>query len=145
VDIHAVFPNFAADADKPESYDFLRTDEYLRTVLATAARSSIASARALSTAKTGGGVTRRQTSEMGDGLHEHRAALQRRLGERLSARDRLLGSMERAGKSAVVLDGYDEDYYRLYAATAKAIKAKFPDVKVGGPSGGNVVVMEKGS
>src|SRR5262245_2833949 len=38
VDIHAVFPNFAADPARPESYDFRLTDEYIAAVHATGAQ-----------------------------------------------------------------------------------------------------------
>ena len=32
VDVHAVFPNFDADPDDPAAYDFLLTDQYLRSI-----------------------------------------------------------------------------------------------------------------
>src|SRR5215213_4402271 len=35
VDMHAVFPNPDADPEKPESYDFAATDEYLKAIVAT--------------------------------------------------------------------------------------------------------------
>jgi hypothetical protein len=35
-------------------------------------------------------------------------------------------------------DGTFEDYYRLYAITAKSIKARYPHVMVGGPAAANV-------
>src|SRR5687768_16560253 len=35
VDMHVVFPNPDADPERAESYDFSRTDEYLRATLAT--------------------------------------------------------------------------------------------------------------
>lgn len=38
VDIHTIFRDFARDADDPASYDFSRTDEYIRSVLATGAK-----------------------------------------------------------------------------------------------------------
>src|SRR5208283_402167 len=34
VDIHAIFPNFSADADSPASYHFAPTDDYLKSILA---------------------------------------------------------------------------------------------------------------
>src|SRR4030095_11769781 len=37
VDIHAVFPDFTRDPEKPESYDFARTDAYLAAVRNTGA------------------------------------------------------------------------------------------------------------
>ena len=33
VDITAIFPNFDADEDDPASYDFVLTDEYIKTIL----------------------------------------------------------------------------------------------------------------
>ena len=38
VDIHVLFPNFNADPEKPESYDFTLTDEYLAAIRATGAQ-----------------------------------------------------------------------------------------------------------
>src|SRR5688500_1303253 len=38
VDIHTLFPDPSADPDRPESYDFARTDEYLQAIHATGAR-----------------------------------------------------------------------------------------------------------
>ena len=37
VDVPQLFPDFEADPDDPVSYDFLRTDEYVRNVVATGA------------------------------------------------------------------------------------------------------------
>ena len=33
VDVHAIFPDFSKDADDPASYDFARTDRYLKTIM----------------------------------------------------------------------------------------------------------------
>ena len=38
VDIHTIFPNFEADENDPQSYDFARTDEYIRTIVETGAQ-----------------------------------------------------------------------------------------------------------
>jgi xylan 1,4-beta-xylosidase len=38
VDIHVIFPDFLADPRLPQSYDFRRTDDYLRSILATGAK-----------------------------------------------------------------------------------------------------------
>ncbi|MDF2668102.1 MAG: xynB 3 [Paenibacillus sp.] len=38
VDIHTIFPDFSKDPADPANYDFLRTDEYLRTILDTGAK-----------------------------------------------------------------------------------------------------------
>jgi xylan 1,4-beta-xylosidase len=37
VDMHVVFPDFDADPERPENYDFRRTDEYLAAIRATGA------------------------------------------------------------------------------------------------------------
>ena len=34
VDVHAIFPDFSKDPDDPASYDFARTDRYLKTIMA---------------------------------------------------------------------------------------------------------------
>ncbi|WP_159457742.1 GH39 family glycosyl hydrolase [Virgibacillus dakarensis] len=38
VDIHTIFPDFSKDPNDPESYDFSRTDEYLRSIIDTGAK-----------------------------------------------------------------------------------------------------------
>lgn len=38
IDIHAIFPDFAKDPHDPASYDFARSDYYIRTVLGTGAK-----------------------------------------------------------------------------------------------------------
>jgi Glycosyl hydrolases family 39. len=38
VDIHTVFPDFSRDPEDPESYDFSRTDAYIKSVLDTGAK-----------------------------------------------------------------------------------------------------------
>src|SRR5688572_9822397 len=38
VDLHVVFPNFDADPERPESYNFSRTDDYLSAIAATGSK-----------------------------------------------------------------------------------------------------------
>jgi len=38
IDIHTIFPDFSRDPEDPASYDFSRSDYYIRTILATGAR-----------------------------------------------------------------------------------------------------------
>jgi xylan 1,4-beta-xylosidase len=139
VDVHAVFPNFAADENDPASYDFLRTDEYVRSVLAT-----------------GAGIVYRlgESIEHGKDKRRCRPPADPEKWARACAHivahynDGWANGFKYGIRYWEVWNepenrpscwtGTDEDYYRLYVATAKAIKARFPDVKVGGPAGGSV-------
>ncbi len=138
VDIHAVFPDFAADPARPESYRFARTDEYLAAIRATGAGiiyrlgESIEHTRIKrfvhpppDSAKWAAiclGLIRHYNEGWADGFHyginyweiwnepENRPAM---------------------------WTGSDADYFALYETAARAIKAHNPNLKVGGPAVGD--------
>ncbi len=137
VDVHAVFPDLRADPERPESYRFALTDAYIAAIV-----------------KSGTGIVYR----LGESI-EHRprkhfvvppADFERWAaacigiirhynegwadGERYGIRYWEIWN-EPENRPAM-WTGSEEDYYRLYATAAKAIKARFPDIKVGGPSVG---------
>jgi len=135
VDIHAVFPDFKADAESPENYRFGPTDDYLKSIAAVGSGIVYRLGESIEHtprkhyvhkpadyeqwAKVCIGVIRHCNEGWADGLH-----LDIRHFEIWNEPD--LGLQQ--------WDATPEDYYRLYAVTAKAIKGRFPKVKVGGPA-----------
>jgi hypothetical protein len=146
VDVHAVFPNFGADADRPDSYDFLRTDEYLRSVLATGSQVVYRLGESIELGKD-----KRRCQPPADVDKWARVCLNivRHYNDGWAngfkhgiAYWEIWNEPE---NRPACWTGTDEDYYRLYVATAKALKAAYPDLKVGGPSVGNVAAVRAGT
>lgn len=139
VDIHAIFPRPDADPALPESYDFARTDDYLRAIAATGV--PIVFRLGESIEHTGRkshvhpprdperwaaicvGIARHYNEGWADGL-------------RLDIREWEVWN--EPDNRPNCWTGTDEDYFRLYGVTARALKRRFPDVRVGGPVVGNV-------
>ena len=145
VDIHAVFPDFKSDPSKPESYDFRRTDDYVQAVINT--RSKVIYRLGESIEHT---RTKYRVHPPAD--HDKWAAVCvgviRHYNEGWAAGHRLdiryWEIWNEPENRPAMWTGTDEDYFRLYETTAKAIKARFPDLKVGGPSLGSTGKLVNG-
>jgi len=138
VDVHAVFPSFNADAVRPESYDFSRTDEYIQGVIDTGAQvvyrlgESIEHTRRKyhvhppadpeKWAAVCLGVIRHYNEGWAGGFHHG---------------IRYWEIWNEPENRPAMWTGSDEDFFRLYESASKAIKARFPELKVGGPSLGD--------
>ena len=138
VDHHAVFPDPDADPALPGSYDFRFTDEYIDAVRKTGAEpiyrlgESIEHTRVkrhvhppADTEKWAAiclGIIRHYNEGWADGFHH---------------RIRYWEIWNEPENRPAMWSGTDDDYLRLYRTTAKAIKQRFPDLKVGGPALGS--------
>lgn len=138
VDMHVVFPDPRADPERADSYDFLRTDEYLRAIVAV--RSGIVYRLGESIdhhkvkkhvhpprdparfAAASLGIIRHYNDGWANG---HKYAI------------RYWEIWNEPDNRPAMWTGSDEDYFRLYSTTAKTIKARYPDLRVGGPALGN--------
>jgi hypothetical protein len=136
-DMHAVFPNPAADPERPESYDFRRTDDYIAAIV-----------------KAGSGIVYR----LGESIeHTKRKFYVHPPADRERWAAACVGIIRHYNEGwaggfkhnisyweiwnepenrPAMWSGTDDDYFRLYGAAAKAIKARWPELKVGGPAAG---------
>ncbi len=137
VDLHAVFPDALADPEAPSSYQFARTDDYLAAIHNTGAGvvyrlgESIEHSRRryyvhppVDYAKWAGacvGIIRHYNDGWANGFQYG---------------IRYWEIWNEPENRPAMWSGSDADYYRLYATAARAIKTRFPDLKVGGPSVG---------
>jgi hypothetical protein len=144
VDIHAVFPDPTADPIEPASYDFERTDEYVKGVIDTGAGivyrlgESIEHQKAKRHARPPKdtekwaavcvGIVRHYTEGWANGFK-----YPIRYWELWNEPDNRPNCWT----------GTDDDYLKLYAVTAKALKARFPKLRVGGPAVGNTGNLTK--
>jgi hypothetical protein len=145
VDIHAVFPNFAADPAQPSSYDFRRTDAYLQAILATGSRlvyrlgESIEHTRTKYRVHPPADPAKWAAIALGIIRHYNEGWAG---GHRYDIRYWEIWN-EPENRPAM-WTGTDEDYFRLYGAAAGAIKERFPHLKVGGPSLGDTGRVKEG-
>ena len=137
VDMHAVFPNAAADPERAASYQFQLTDDYLKPIV-----------------NSGSAIVYRLGESIEHTKRKYRVAPPADYDKWAAA---CLGIIRHYNEGwadgfkynikyweiwnepenrPVMWTGSDEDYYRLYSTAAKAIKSKYPDLKVGGPSVG---------
>ncbi|MCX6359723.1 MAG: hypothetical protein NT029_07960 [Armatimonadetes bacterium] len=137
VDIHAIFPNPDADPDDPANYTFELTDAYVAAVRATGARviyrlgesiEHTAIKRWVNPPKDAGrwarvalGVVRHYNDGWANG---HRWDI------------RHWEIWNEPENRPACWTGSDRQFFELYTAAAKAIKARFPRVEVGGPGFG---------
>jgi hypothetical protein len=137
VDMHAVFPDMAADPADPAAYRFAATDRYIDAII-----------------RAGAGVVYRLGESIEHApvkVHVHPPADPARWAEACAGVVRHYNHGWADGRRVAIRyweiwnepenrpamwSGSDDDYVRLYVTAARRIKAEFPDVLVGGPSSG---------
>ena len=135
VDIHILFPDFKADPARIESYDFRRTDDYIQSIVNVGSGivfrlgESIEHtqrkyhvhppADAEKWAAICVGVVRHYNQGWGNGFRHN---------------IRYWEIWNEPENRPAMWTGTDEQYFRMYAAAAKAIKRASPGVCVGGPA-----------
>ena len=138
VDVHAIFPNFDADPNSPASYRFGPTDDYLRAITNTGARIVFRLGESIEHAKRKRyvhppsdpakwaaiccGIIRHYNEGWADG---HRFDI------------RYWEIWNEPENRPAMWTGTPEQFYPLYTTTAKAIKERWPQLKVGGPALGH--------
>jgi hypothetical protein len=146
VDIHAIFPDFSADPAVPASYRFGPTDDYLRAITNTGAGivyrlgESIEHARRKryvhpppdpeKWAAICAGLIRHCNEGWADGHH---------FGIRYWE------IWNEPENRPTMWTGTPAQFYRLYATAAKALKTRWPDLKIGGPALGHQGEFREGA
>lgn len=137
VDIHSIFPDMKADPQSPESYRFARTDDYIKPILASGSGIVYRLGESIEHSKRKHfvhpprdydrwaqvclGIIRHYNEGWADG-HHHKI--------------RYWEIWNEPENRPTMWSGTDADYIRLYITAAKAIKATYPELKVGGPAAG---------
>ena len=138
VDMHVVFPNPAADPALPASYDFARTDEYLGAVVATGSQIVYRLGESIEHTKVKYHVHPPKDPERWAAAC---VGIVRHYNEGWAGGFRhdirYWEIWNEPDNRPQMWTGTDEDYFRLYATTARALKARWPHLKVGGPAVGN--------
>lgn len=144
VDIHAIFPDFRADAALPENYQFDRTDDYLRGITNTGAK-----------------ILYRLGESIEHTPKKYHVHPPRDLDKWVTVATNIIRHCNDGWANGLRLGieyweiwnepdvrpqmwtGTDEDYYRLYIRTSRAIKQHWPQLKVGGPAAGYVGQIDR--
>jgi len=135
VDIHAVFPDMSKDPTVAENYTFSRTDNYIQAIIDTGTGivyrlgESIEHSRRKyhvhppedveKWAQVCLGIIRHYNEGWANGFHHN---------------IRYWEIWNEPENRPSMWTGTDEQFFRMYAVTARRIKEAFPEVKVGGPS-----------
>lgn len=135
VDIIAIFPNFDADENDPESYDFHLTDEYIATTHASGTKMFYRLGNKIEhESKKYGSVPPKDFHKFAR-ICEH---IIRHINEGWAN-----GTHENIEYWEIWNEpdlcpacwtGTKEEYYELYDITARHLKKCFPDLKIGGPA-----------
>ncbi|HOW70788.1 MAG TPA: hypothetical protein PKY77_09325 [Phycisphaerae bacterium] len=138
VDVHTIFRDFRNDPEKPESYSFAATDDYIQAII-----------------DVGSGViyrlgesiehTRRQYFVQPPPDHRRWAAVCAGIirhynegwADGFQHGIRYWEIWNEPDVRPQMWTGTDEEFLTLFEVTAKTIKARFPDVRVGGPGMGH--------
>lgn len=145
VDVHTIFPVFEADAESPASYRFATTDEYLQAITGVGSKVMYRLGESCEVSKARYyvkqppdfdqwtriclGIIRHYNEGWADGL-------------KLNIEYWEIWNEVEIGK--MMWSGKKEDYYRLYVTAAKAIKARYPALKIGGPAAAGTLAMKQG-
>jgi hypothetical protein len=137
VDVHAVFPDFRADATRPESYRFDRSDDYLRPIFAAGSNVVYRLGESIEHSKKKYHVhppaDPQQWAAICTGIISH---YNERWANGFQYNIRYWEIWNEPENRPAMWTGDDEQYFRLYSTVAKAIKTRFPKLMVGGPAVG---------
>jgi len=139
VDMRAVFPDPQADPNRPDSYRFGRTDDYIKAIVDSGGAIVYRLGESIET-------TRRKVhvhppsdygrwAEVCVGIIRH---YNEGWAKGFRHKIRYWEVWNEPENRPNMWTGTDEDYYRLYVTAAVRIKKQFPHLKVGGPSTGSV-------
>lgn len=135
VDIHTIFPDFGADPAQAGSYRFSRTDEYVQSIVAVGSQIVYRLGESIEHTPTKYyvhppadyekwaavciGIIRHYNEGWAKGFRHD---------------IRYWEIWNEPENRPAMWTGSDEQYLKLYEVTAKAIKERFPALKLGGPS-----------
>jgi xylan 1,4-beta-xylosidase len=138
VDVHAVFPDARADPREPASYDFARTDAYVRSIVDTGSRIVFRLGESIEHTPVKRHVHPPADAEKWAAVCE---GIVRHYNEGWAGGFRYdirhWEIWNEPDNRPAMWTGSDEDYFRLYAAAAGRLKRRWPHLKVGGPAVGN--------
>jgi len=137
-DMHAVFPDPGADPENPASYDFRKTDRYIAAIFASGAEPIYRLGESIEHAPVKKrvhppadldrwvgaclGTIRHYTEGWAHGFHYP---------------IRYWEIWNEPENQPPMWTGTNEQWFELYRRASRAIKARFPQLKVGGPAIGN--------
>lgn len=135
VDVANIFPDFAADENDPESYDFTLTDEYLSNIVLAGSEVFFRLGNKIEHWKKHYGIMPPPDFKKWASVCEHIIA---HMNEGW-ANGHHMGIVyweiwNEPDNINRCWTGTDEEFYDFFATAAKHLKSKFPNIKIGGPA-----------
>ncbi len=135
VDVHLIFRDFNADPYDPKNYDFDLTDEYMETIIAAGAKVFYRLGSKIEHESKHYGVFVPKDFKKWAIICEHIIA---HMNEGWANGHHYgIEYWEIWNEPNVYVKcwlGTDEEFYELFTVTAKHLKARFPNLKIGGPA-----------
>lgn len=135
VDVHAIFPDFGADANDPASYDFTLTDEYLESIMGVGTKVFYRLGSKIEHSSKKYGVNPPPDFQKWAVICEH---IIRHCNEGWADGHHygieyweIWNEPDLAGPCWT---GTDEQFFKLFETAALHLKACFPQLKIGGPA-----------
>ena len=132
VDVHCIFPDFTADVEDPASYNFTETDRYIAAVRAAGAEPVLRFGESPDPyprklfLKSPADLEKWASICVHTVMHYNEGFAD---GYKWKLKHFEIWDLPETPEGFV---GEDEELFRLYAVTAKALKERFPKIKVGG-------------
>jgi len=146
VDIHAIFPDMNADPEKPESYDFRRSDDYIQAVVNTGAKIVYRLGESIEHTKKKYHVHPPADLDKWIAVCAHIIQhYNEGWANGFKHNIQYWEIWNEPENRPAMWTGNDEQFFALFTKTAKALKAKFPDLRIGGPAVGDSGRMDKGA
>jgi xylan 1,4-beta-xylosidase len=145
IDIHAIFPDMKADPEKPESYDFRRSDDYVQSVLNTGAKIIYRLGESIEHTKKKYHV--HPPADLDKWISVCAHIIQHYNDGWANGFKHNIQYWEiwnEPENRPAMWTGNDEQFFALFTRTAKTLKEKFPSLRIGGPAVGDSGRMDKG-
>ena len=134
VDIHCIFPDFSADADDPASYYFEASDAYIAGVLASGAEVMYRLGESIDHTGDNTYINPPADYDKWAKICEHIIRHYNEGWDNGFHYDIKYWEIWNEPDNSMMWTGSAEEYCRLYAVTAKHLKACFPNLLIGGPA-----------
>jgi xylan 1,4-beta-xylosidase len=145
VDIHVIFPNFDADPRSAESYEFKQTDAYIGSIINLGAKVIYPLGESIEHTEVKRYVHPPRDFEkwaaICEGMVRH---YNEGWAEGFQHNIRYWEIWNEPENRPAMWSGSDEDYFRLYEATARRLKKRWPELKIGGPAVGAPGTLQEG-
>ena len=134
IDIHCIFPDFEADVDDPDSYYFEASDAYIKGIIDSGAEVMFRLGESIDHSGNNTYINPPEDYDKWAVICEHIIRHYNEGWDNGFSYGIRYWEIWNEPDNTNMWTGTMEEYYRLYSVTAKHLKERFPEIKVGGPA-----------